>query len=1061
MYAELHALSNFTFLRGASRPEELVAQAAKLNYRAVAITDECSLAGVVKAHVAAKEYGLKLIVGSEFIFQSGENSTDDSNQGNTIKLVLLAPNKSAYGELSALISLARRRSVKGQYRVAISDLNLFGKGCLAIWLPEQSTKDHSGKIHQGVNLKALFHKHLWLGVNQTLTANEQHRYLQHYTLARQLDIPMVACGDVHMHTVKRKPLQDALTAIRHNTSIDQLGTRLQVNSERYLRPLSKLKRLYPQALLDETLTISQHCHFSLDQLRYQYPREVVPPGSEPDMYLRQLTMAGARQRWPEGIPEKITRTIERELSLIREMDYEYYFLTVYDIVQFARSRQILCQGRGSAANSVVCYCLFITEVSPTRISLLFERFISKERDEPPDIDVDFEHERREEVIQYIYKKYTRERAALAATVITYRVRSAARDIGKALGLSPLFIEQLAKSLAWWDRKGDLQQRFKENNLPNHETMAAHFLRLVEEILGFPRHLSQHVGGFVITEGPISQLVPVENASMPERTVIQWDKEDIEALGLMKVDVLALGMLSAIRKCFDLMRSYGARVTTMQAIPEGDTATYDMLCQGDSVGTFQVESRAQISMLPRLRPRCYYDLVIQVAIVRPGPIQGDMVHPYLKRRANPQAVTYPSEAIKAVLKSTLGIPIFQEQAIKLAMVAAGFSGGEADQLRRAMASWGKNGNLMKFESKLIKGMLERGYSEDFAHRLFEQIKGFGGYGFPESHSASFALLAYVSAWMKCHHPAAFYCALLNSQPMGFYSPSQLIQDAQRRDITIHPVNVMHSHWDHSLELTDRTVTRAEQPALRLGLRLVKGLTQAGAERIDNARKQRCFINLNDFVRRARLNKKDREALANANALQAFSPHRYQAHWQILGIEPERPLLDKMPQGEKDTLPAKTLSKSEATELAQFIQLPPPSAIDNMLADYRSTGLTLGSHPMALLRDHPVLNTCKRYVDLKDLHTNRFVRVAGLVTGRQRPGTASGVVFLTLEDETGNINVIVWKDLQQRFRQPLLDSKLLLVKGVMECKNEVIHIIAGELIDYTHILDELAIKSRDFH
>ncbi len=1054
VYAELHSLSSFTFLRGASRPEELVARAAELNYQAIAITDECSLAGVVKAHVAAKEHSVKLIIGSEFIFQHNQNNEDSTK---TIKLILLAPDKTAYGELSALISLARRRSAKGEYRVAISDLNLFGKSCLAIWLPECEKDNYAITSDQGAVLKTLFPEQLWLGVSRTLAANEQQHYLQHYTLARQLDIAMVACGNVHMHIAKRKALQDALTAIRLNTSIDQLGTRLQINSERYLRPVSKLKQLYPQALLDETLAISQRCHFSLDELRYQYPREVVPKDWQPHAYLHQLTMTGAEQRWPEGIPESALNTIEKELTLIREMQYEYYFLTVYDIVQFARSRHILCQGRGSAANSVVCYCLFITEVSPVRVSLLFERFISKERNEPPDIDVDFEHERREEVIQYIYKKYTRERAALAATVITYRVRSAVRDIGKALGLSPIFIEQLAKSLAWWDRKGDLQQRFKENHLPNHKAMAQHFFRLVQEILGFPRHLSQHVGGFVITEEPISQLVPVENASMPERTVIQWDKEDIEALGLMKVDVLALGMLSAIRKCFDLMRGYNAAVTTMQAVPEADTATYDMLCRGDSVGTFQVESRAQISMLPRLRPRCYYDLVIQVAIVRPGPIQGDMVHPYLKRRANPQAVTYPSEALKDVLKSTLGIPIFQEQAIKLAMVAAGFSGGEADQLRRAMASWGKNGNLMKFETKLINGMLERGYSEDFAHRLFEQIKGFGGYGFPESHSASFALLAYVSSWMKCHHPAAFYCALLNSQPMGFYSPSQLIQDARRHGIRIHPVDVLHSDWDHCLELPETAVTETKQPALRLGMRIVKGLTQAAVLRIESARNKYAFTNLNDLIRRAQLDKKDREALASANALQAFSGHRYQAHWQILGIEPERPLLDKIPEEDK-TLPVQAI---KITPKADIIQLPAPSVIDNVLADYRSTGLTLGSHPMALLRDHPVFKYCKRQIDLQDLNTNRFVRVAGLVTGRQRPGTASGVVFLTLEDETGNINVIIWKDLQTRFRQALLNSKLLLVKGVMECKNEVIHVIAGELIDHSDVLNNLAIKSRDFH
>lgn len=1098
MYAELHTLTNFTFLRGASRPEELVAQAAELHYRAIAITDECSLAGVVKAHVAARQHGVKLIVGSEFIFHCNEadfetkpaaetkasseqktdygNNTENDPERNTqpLKLILLAPHKKAYGELSALISLARRRSIKGEYRATLSDLNLFGKSCLAIWLPEPAADQQSLQQTQGARLKSLFSQQpfanrLWLGVTRTLGGNDQQDYLQLYSLARTLDIPMVACGNVHMHIPRRKALQDALTAIRLNTSIGELGTRLQANSEHYLRPPGKLKQLYPQALLDETLSISQRCHFSLDELRYQYPREVVPGSWDPPAYLRQLTLSGAQQRWPGGVPAKVMTTIKKELSLIREMQYEYYFLTVYDIVQFARSRDILCQGRGSAANSVVCYCLFITEVSPTRISLLFERFISRERNEPPDIDVDFEHERREEVIQYIYKKYTRERAALAATVITYRVRSAVRDIGKALGLSPVFIEQLTQSLAWWDRSAELKQRFREQHLENHQNLARHFFQLVQEILGFPRHLSQHVGGFVITEGPISQLVPVENASMPERTVIQWDKEDIEALGLMKVDILALGMLSAIRKCFELMARYGSPITTMQAIPEDDSATYDMLCRGDSIGTFQVESRAQMSMLPRLRPRCYYDLVIQVAIVRPGPIQGDMVHPYLKRRANPGAVTYPSEAIKEVLQSTLGIPIFQEQAIKLAMVAAGFSGGEADQLRRAMASWGKNGNLMKFEHKLTRGMLERGYSEDFAHRLFEQIKGFGGYGFPESHSASFALLAYVSSWLKCHHPAAFYCAVLNSQPMGFYSPSQLLQDARRRHVEVKPVDVLHSDWDHRLESPEGEITATNQPALRLGMRIVKGLSETAAMRIASIRQDHIFTSAEDLVRRARLDKRNRQALASANALRAFSAHRHQAHWQILGIEPERPLLEdennfapaNITTTTKATTATKVTTNTKDTKPDDTIHLPAPSAVEDILADYRTTGLSLGAHPMALMRNHPVFKGCKRQSDLSLLNSNRFVRVAGLVTCRQRPGSAAGVVFLTLEDETGNINVVVWKDLQQRYRQALLGSKLLLVKGVMECKNEVIHVIAGELIDYSHLLDDLALKSRDFH
>ena len=1049
-YAELHSISNYSFLRGASHPEELVCQAHELGYKAIAITDECSLASVVKAHVTAKQLGIKLIIGSEFHFQEG------------LQLILLAPNRRAYGELSSLITLARRRSPKGQYSVKLSDLDLHIKTCLGIWLPTSSSANSVGNNSlqhlddnktYGASLVKLFNQRLWIGINQCLQGNHQQQYYYDYHLAKTLNLPMVACGNVHMHIATRKPLQDTLTAIRLNTTVQELGSILDINSERYLRPLKKLCDLYPKKLLEETLTISALCNFSLDELRYQYPKEVVPEGFTAENYLLQLVNNGAAQRWPEGIPDEVQATIDKELVLIRELDYEYYFLTVYDIVQFARSRDILCQGRGSAANSVVCYCLFITEVSPTRISLLFERFLTKERNEPPDIDVDFEHERREEVIQYIYKKYTRERAALAATLISYRARSAVRDVGKALGFDPLFVEQLSKSLAWWDQTNELQQRFREHKIPDGERLAAYFMRLVHEILGFPRHLSQHVGGFIISAGPLSQLVPVENASMPERTVIQWDKNDIEALGLLKVDVLALGMLSAIRKCLESIRPYDQSIPNLQAIPEGDPATYDMLCRGDSLGVFQVESRAQMSMLPRLRPRCFYDLVIEVAIVRPGPIQGDMVHPYLRRRDGVEAVTYPSEAIQSVLERTLGVPIFQEQVIQLAMVAAGFTGGEADQLRRAMASWGKNGNLLQFERKLIDGMLARGYSEEFSQRLFEQIKGFGGYGFPESHSASFALLVYVSAWLKCHHPAAFYCAILNSQPMGFYSPSQLVQDARRQSIEIKAIDVSRSDWDHQLQVGKRT----QQPVIILGMRLVKELSQNAAQRIVQARQQKPFADLGDLAERAKLTQKDMAALANANALRCFSAHRYRAHWDILGIEARKPLLEHDQDGAHlSSRPAPFPIASPALS-----NLPAPTEADDMFADYQSTGLTLGQHPMTLLRDHPVFRTCKRQLDLKSLNNGRFIRIAGLVTGRQRPGSASGVVFLTLEDETGNTNIIIWKDLQTRFRQALLSSKLLLVKGVMESKNEVIHVIAGELIDYSHILEDIDIKSRDFH
>ena len=714
-YAELHCISNFSFLRGASHPEELVAEAARQGYRALAITDECSLAGVVKAHVAAREHGLQLIVGAEFRLE-GE-----------LLLVLLAPDRRAYAELSGLITLARRRSPKGEYALGLRDFELNARHCLAIWLPGAGTTQTL--LARGEALRALFAGRLWLGVELLLLADEQQRYLWLYQLATRLGLPMVACGGVEMHVAERKALADTLCAIRLNTPVQQLGTRLAANAERHLRPLERLRRLYPAALLAESVRIAQRCSFTLGELRYEYPEEVVPPGMTPAAWLRRLVLAGAQQRWPDGVPPRARELIEKELALIGELAYEYYFLTVHDIVQFARGNGILCQGRGSAANSAVCYCLFITEVDPDRSAMLFERFISKERNEPPDIDVDFEHERREEVIQYIYRKYTRERAALAATVISYRPRSAVRDVGKALGLDPLFVEQLAKSLSWWDRHGDLARRFAEENLAAASSMAGHFMRLVHEILGFPRHLSQHVGGFIITRSPISALVPVENAAMADRTVIQWDKNDIEALGLLKVDILALGMLSALRRSFALIRAAHGVEIDMSRIPAEDPCTFAMLARADSVGVFQVESRAQMAMLPRLKPRTFYDLVIEVAIVRPGPIQGDMVHPYLKRRQGLEPVTYPNEEIRAVLERTLGVPIFQEQVIKLAMVAAGFSGGEADQLRRAMAAWKRNGSLEAFERKVIDGMLARGHGLDFAQRLFNQMKGFGDYGFP--------------------------------------------------------------------------------------------------------------------------------------------------------------------------------------------------------------------------------------------------------------------------------------------------------------------------------------------
>ena len=1029
-YAELHCLSCFSFLRGASHPHELVARGAALGYTALAITDECSLAGIVKAHVAAKEHGIKLLVGSEFNLVEG------------IRLVALAPSRAAYSELSGLISMARRRSPKGEYKASLRDVIFHLKRCLLIWLPQD---DDEASRAWGLQLGRLCRDRVWLGVAHLLGNDEVRRYHALYRLASELRIPMVACGNVQMHRASRKPLHDVFTALRHNTSIDQLGRKRLANSQQHLRSPARLQHLYPPALLEQTLHIAGLCNFSLDELRYEYPEEVVPEGCTARGYLRELVVRGSAVRWPRGVPPEIQQRIDHELALIEELDYEYYFLTVYDIVRFARERDILCQGRGSAANSVVCYCLFITEVSPEQISLLFERFISRERDEPPDIDVDFEHERREEVIQYIYEKYSRKRAALAATIITYRSRSAVRDVGKALGLDPVFVDDLARSMAWWDRTADLARRFEEQGVAGHSRQAQLFYTLVQQILGFPRHLSQHVGGFVITRSPISTLVPVENASMADRTVIQWDKEDIEALGLLKVDILALGMLSAIRKSLQLVHRYCPAIKTVSDVPKEDAATYRMLQAADTVGVFQIESRAQMSMLPRLKPECFYDLVIEIAIVRPGPIQGDMVHPYLRRKQGLEEVTYPSEAIRSVLDRTLGVPIFQEQVIRLAMVAAGFSGGEADQLRRAITNWGRNSKLLAFEQKLTKGMIERGYDEDFARRLFEQIKGFGGYGFPESHSASFALLAYVSAWLKRHHPAAFFAGLLNSQPMGFYSPSQLIQDARRHGVTVLPVDVNRSDWDHLL-LEGRSSLHS-QPPLRLGLRLVKGLSREGAQRVVEARQQAPFRQVSNLRQRAQLDKRDMEALADADALASLSGHRHQSQWQIMALEQARPLLR-----DEQCAPASYFDDG--------VQLPAPGVAEEVLADYRATGLTLRAHPMSLLRERPPFNRCKRHTDLAGMGNNRFVRIAGLVTCRQRPGSASGVLFLTLEDETGNSNIVVWQRTQQQFRQPLMTAQLLLVNGTLETRDNVIHIIAGALFDYTHELQALQVTSRDF-
>ena len=1021
-YAELHALSNFTFLRGASHPEELVKTATRLGYDALAITDECSMSGIVRAHTAAKEYGLKkLIIGSELRLRSGR------------KLVVLAQNQAGYAALCELITRARRAADKGHYELTRLAFENGLPGCLVLWIPDRhfdlDVEDHW--------LRETFRDRLWIAVELLADGRQAEQLEKLRAVGSRLKLPLVACGDVHMHRRSRRVLQDTLAAIREGVTVDKAGFMLYPNGERHLRSLDILEHIYPAELLAETLRIADTIDFSLDELRYEYPDEIVPAGETPASYLRRLAGEGMRRRWPQGVPPKVTELVEHELRLIADLGYEPYFLTVYDIVAFARSQDILCQGRGSAANSAVCYCLGITEVDPGRMAMLVERFISKERNEPPDIDVDFEHERREEVIQYIYQKYGRERAALAATIITYRPRSALRDVGKALGLSELQVGRLARSMQWWDGQNVDDTRVLEAGLDPESPLIKRLLYLVRELLGFPRHLSQHVGGFVICNGALADLVPVENAAMPDRTVIQWEKTDLEDLGLLKVDVLGLGMLTAIRRSFDLLNKFDGRELTLATVPAEDPRVYDMICRGDTMGVFQIESRAQMAMLPRLKPRCYYDLVIEVAIIRPGPIQGDMVHPYLRRRNGEEAVDYPSDDVKGVLQRTLGVPIFQEQVMQLAVVAAGFTPGEADQLRRAMAAWKRRGGLGPFEDKLIKGMRERGYAEEFARQIFRQIEGFGEYGFPESHSASFALLVYVSSWLKCHEPAAFTAALLNSQPMGFYSASQLTQDARRHGVEIRPVDVNRSDWDCTLEARDDG-----QAAMRLGLRQVKGLSEDAGRQVAVARGETAYSSIQQLQERTGLDRRELGALASAGALVSLEGHRHRARWAVAGVEQPTPLFTSM-------------DRFEAVPL-----LKKPTEGQDIVADYQSLGLTLERHPLQLLRHRLDRFHYRPAARLPELATGSPVSVAGLVITKQRPGTASGVTFVTLEDETGHINLIVWKAIAEQFRAALLNARLMGIRGELQIEGEVVHVIAGQLVDHTDMLGNLVVTSRDF-
>ncbi len=1021
-YAELHCLSNFTFLRGASHPQELVERAHALGYAALALTDECSVSGVVRAHEKASELDMPLIIGSEFTLNDGP------------RLLLLVPDHQAYTQLCRLITRARRQADKGRYVVQCHDLQQGLSHCLALLLPV--TDEPESHVQW---FAATFAGRGWIAVELLRDGQDADRLQQTEQWSEQYGLPRVAAGDVHMHRRGRRALQDLLTAIRLNTPLNRLGYQRLPNGERHLRGQDDLAQLYPRELLAETLNIARRCSFSLSEVCYRYPDDVTPRDMTPHAYLRFLTEQGMAQRWPEGCSQKVRDQVEHELRLIAELQYEAYFLTVWDIVRYAREQQILCQGRGSAANSAVCYCLGVTEVDPSRMNLLFERFISRERNEPPDIDVDFEHERREEVIQYIYKKYGRERAALAATVITYRSKSALRDTACALGLPLEQIETLLAALSGWRHRAEITPEcLSEAGFDPHNPLLHKLVTLANGLRGFPRHLSQHVGGFVIAQGRLDELVPIENAAMADRTVIQWEKDDLQTLGLMKVDVLSLGMLSAIRRALDLIqtgdsiRAAGPR--SLADIPPEDPATYAMIQRADTVGVFQIESRAQMSMLPRLKPEKFYDLVIEVAIVRPGPIQGDMVHPYLKRRQGREPVSYPSEAVREVLERTLGVPIFQEQVIKLAMVAAGFSPGEADQLRRAMAAWKRRGGLEPHRVRLLQGMRERGYSSDFAERVYRQILGFGEYGFPESHAASFALLVYVSAWLKCHHPAAFCAAIINSQPMGFYQPAQLVRDAREHGVLVRAVDVMSSDWDCSLQDTG--------PSLRLGLRLINGFSHAAATRLMCARHERAFVDVDDLARRAGLNRGDLKVLAAADALAGLSGHRYQAAWDVAGVE-RKPLL---------------LANVGFHEVQADLLAPDPG--QSVLADYAQTGLTLREHPLALLRE--ALRQ-RRFLSAQEVSRRapgQQVRAAGLVTIRQRPGKGRAI-FVTLEDESGTLNLLIWADLAERQRKVLLGAKLLGVVAVVQRAQGVQHLLCRHLEDHSDLIADLRFSSRDFH
>ena len=1033
-YTELQVTTNFSFLRGASHPEELVEQAAKFGYKEIGITDRNTFAGIVRAHVAAKEKNIRVIYGCHLELLDGP------------ALLAYPTDKAAYSQLCSLLTTGNLRTEKGECHLYKEDVYQHAKGVKFVVFPPDTLTNDFDFEHSFQNALEEYHEalhdQLYIAASRRYQGDDNKFLFRLKQLSSQLNVPLVATNNVYYHDPSRRQLQDIVTCIREKCTIYDAGFRLHPNAERYLKSEKEMLRIfrqYPNAI-NRIQEISEACQFSLNEVKYEYPREITTDDRTPQEELAYLSWQGAKQRYGDHIPEKVTTAIRHELAFIEQMNYASYFLAVYDIVRFAREQKILCQGRGSAANSTICYCLGITSVNPTKFDLLFERFISAARNEPPDIDVDFEHERREEVMQYIYGKYGRDRAAIVATVTQQHQKGAIRDVAKAMGLSVDTINRLSSavgSLGEFPEQEMDEKRFLEQGFNSKDKHLRKVLELTQEFMGFPRQLGQHTGGFVITNGKLTEICPVLNARMENRTCIEWNKDDIDALGCWKIDVLALGMLTCIRKAFGIAKEKYQLDLTLANIPQDDPAVYEMICHADTIGVFQIESRAQQSMLPRLKPRCFYDLVIEVAIVRPGPIQGDMVHPYLRRRNNEEPIEYPSKELQEILGRTLGVPLFQEQAMKIAIVAAGFTPSEADELRRSMATFKAKGLISRFEEKLINGMLKRGYKLEYAQRVFRQLEGFGSYGFPESHAVSFALLVYVSSWIKCYYPDVFACALLNSMPMGFYQPAQIVIDARRHGVDVRPVDINYSNWDNNLEGRS-----GKYCALRLGFRQVKGMREEDINVLVSGRKN-FYATINE-LRDAGLSEATLEKLADADAFRSIGLDRRQALWEVSTKDRPTALFNGQPS-------------PDAKE--DNVLLPAMSLSEHVVHDYGSLSLSLKAHPVSFVREKlrqlHILST----KDLSAAKNGDAVKVAGLVIVRQRPGTANGICFMTIEDETGFANVVIFEKLFQKYRKEILQSQLIMVEGKLQIEGEVIHVIVSRCYNFSKLLRQLMVSNKE--